>query len=98
MHPGASEVDRAGSELDRPGPTADPIAGLEHHHIGSGMARRIRGRQPGQPGSDYDQSHGEASLAPRVTLLAVRSDRYIGSRDDSGNPAAVGAYLDALSS
>jgi hypothetical protein len=31
-----------------------------------------------------------------VTVLAVRPDRYIGLRDDSGDPRAVGAYLDAL--
>jgi hypothetical protein len=31
-----------------------------------------------------------------VTVLAIRPDRYIGFRDDSGDPGVVGAYLDAL--
>ena len=31
-----------------------------------------------------------------VTVLAVRPDRYIGLRDDSGDPEAVDAYLEAL--
>ncbi len=31
-----------------------------------------------------------------VTLLAVRPDRYIGLRDDTGDPQVVGAYLGAL--
>jgi 2-polyprenyl-6-methoxyphenol hydroxylase-like FAD-dependent oxidoreductase len=31
-----------------------------------------------------------------VTILAVRPDRYIGLRDDSGDPRAVDAYLDGL--
>ena len=31
-----------------------------------------------------------------VTVLAVRPDRYIGLRDDSGDPRAVEAYLNAL--
>ena len=33
-----------------------------------------------------------------VTVLGVRPDRYVGLRDDSGDPAAVTAYLDALTS
>jgi hypothetical protein len=31
-----------------------------------------------------------------VTVLAVRPDRYIGFRDDAGDPRAVEAYLEAL--
>ena len=31
-----------------------------------------------------------------VTVLAVRPDRYIGLRDDSGDAAVVDAYLDGL--
>ncbi len=31
-----------------------------------------------------------------VTVLGVRPDRYIGLRDDSGEPRVVGAYLNAL--
>ena len=31
-----------------------------------------------------------------VTVVAVRPDRYIGLRDDRGDPRAVQAYLDAL--
>jgi hypothetical protein len=31
-----------------------------------------------------------------VTVLRVRPDRYIGLRDDGGDPRAVRAYLDAL--
>jgi hypothetical protein len=31
-----------------------------------------------------------------VTVLGVRPDRYIGLRDDSGDPSAVEAYLNAL--
>jgi hypothetical protein len=31
-----------------------------------------------------------------VTVLAVRPDRYIGLRDDSGDPGAVEAYLNGL--
>jgi 2-polyprenyl-6-methoxyphenol hydroxylase-like FAD-dependent oxidoreductase len=33
-----------------------------------------------------------------VTLLGVRPDRYIGLRDDSGDPRAVDAYFNALAS
>jgi hypothetical protein len=43
----------------------------------------------------------DESLAARlgvvgVTVLAVRPDRYVGLRDDSGDAAVVGAYLDGL--
>jgi hypothetical protein len=31
-----------------------------------------------------------------VTVLGVRPDRYIGLRDDSGDPRAVQAYINAL--
>jgi len=31
-----------------------------------------------------------------VTVLAVRPDRYVGLRDDGGDPRAVEAYLNAL--
>jgi hypothetical protein len=31
-----------------------------------------------------------------VTVLAVRPDRYVGFRDDAGDPRAVAAYLEAL--
>jgi hypothetical protein len=31
-----------------------------------------------------------------VTVLGVRPDRYIGLRDDSGDPRAVEEYFDAL--
>jgi hypothetical protein len=31
-----------------------------------------------------------------VAILAIRPDRYIGLRDDSGDPAVVEAYLDGL--
>ena len=31
-----------------------------------------------------------------LTVLAVRPDRYIGFRDDAGDPDAVEAYLEAL--
>jgi hypothetical protein len=31
-----------------------------------------------------------------VTVLAVRPDRYIGLRDDSGNGEVLDAYLDNL--
>jgi hypothetical protein len=31
-----------------------------------------------------------------VTVLAIRPDRYIGLRDDSGDPGAVAAYLSEL--
>ena len=31
-----------------------------------------------------------------VTVFAVRPDRYIGLRDDSGDPDLVRAYLGAL--
>ena len=31
-----------------------------------------------------------------VTVLGIRPDRYIGLRDDSGDPRAVDAYLSAL--
>jgi hypothetical protein len=31
-----------------------------------------------------------------VTILGVRPDRYIGLRDDSGDPRVVAKHLDAL--
>jgi hypothetical protein len=33
-----------------------------------------------------------------VTILAVRPDRYVGLRDDSGDPRVVAEYLDRLTS
>jgi hypothetical protein len=33
-----------------------------------------------------------------VTILAVRPDRYVGLRDDSGDPRVVAEYLERLTS
>jgi hypothetical protein len=59
---------------------------------------------PGQVGDLVAELEGLSGAAvdavgvAGVTVLGVRPDRYIGLRDDSGDPRVVAAYLNALAS
>ena len=53
-------------------------------------------RPGGPPVGRIDESVAAQLGVVGVTVLGVRPDRYIGLRDDSGDPRAVGAYLKAL--
>ena len=57
-----------------------------------GLCTRPDGPQVGR----IDESVAAQLGVVGVTVLGVRPDRYIGFRDDSGDPRAVGAYLTAL--
>jgi 2-polyprenyl-6-methoxyphenol hydroxylase-like FAD-dependent oxidoreductase len=85
------------------GPQADPV------RVGDLVTRleRLRGTvvdaviglgtRPGGPSvGRIDESVAAQLGVVGVTVLGVRPDRYIGFRDDSGDPRAVDAYLDAL--
>jgi 2-polyprenyl-6-methoxyphenol hydroxylase-like FAD-dependent oxidoreductase len=72
------------TELEgRSGPAVDAVIGL---------CTRPGGAQVG----GIDESVAAQLGVVGVTVLGVRPDRYIGLRDDSGDPGAVAAYLDAL--
>ena len=85
------------------GPDADPdrvaelVAELERH-VGAvvagvvGLSTDPEGARVGQ----LDESVAAELGVAGVTVVAVRPDRYIGLRDDRGDPRAVQAYLDAL--
>jgi hypothetical protein len=74
------------TELERrPRPIVDAVLGF---------------RTSPAPGGDQVGRWAEA-VATRlgvvdVTVLAVRPDRYIGLRDDTGDAAVVDTYLDGL--
>jgi 2-polyprenyl-6-methoxyphenol hydroxylase-like FAD-dependent oxidoreductase len=71
-------------ELERHvGPTVTAVVGLSVG-VGDGRVGRI------------DESVAAQLGITGLTVLAVRPDRYIGLRDDGGDPRAVEAYLDAL--
>ena len=57
-----------------------------------GLCTRPGGPQVGR----IDESVAAQLGVAGVTVLGVRPDRYIGLRDDSGDPRVVGAYLNAL--
>ena len=57
-----------------------------------GLSTDPEGARVGQ----LDESVAAELGVAGVTVVAVRPDRYIGLRDDRGDPRAVQAYLDAL--
>jgi len=85
------------------GPQADParvgdlVTELERRSGAAvvavvGLCTRPGGPQVGR----IDESVSAQLGVVGVTVLAVRPDRYIGLRDDAGDPRAVEAYLEAL--
>jgi 2-polyprenyl-6-methoxyphenol hydroxylase-like FAD-dependent oxidoreductase len=85
------------------GPQADPgrvgslVTELERRSDAAvdavvGLCTRPGGPQVGR----IDESVAAQLGVVDVTVLGVRPDRYIGLRDDSGDPRAVEAYLRAL--
>ena len=60
VNPGAAEIDGPWAKRDRACTSADPIAGLDDEHLGTGTARRIGGRQACNTRSDHDDAHGLA--------------------------------------
>jgi hypothetical protein len=68
---------------DRSGPAVDAVIGLCTHPDGLPLGR-------------IDKPVAARLGVVDVTVLGVRPDRYIGLRDDSGDPRAVEAYLRAL--
>jgi 2-polyprenyl-6-methoxyphenol hydroxylase-like FAD-dependent oxidoreductase len=53
-------------------------------------------RPAGSPVGRIEESVAAQLGVVGVTVLAVRPDRYVGFRDDAGDPRAVEAYLEAL--
>ena len=85
------------------GPDADPdrvaelVAELERHAgSGRGRGRRSEHGSGRRAGRAARRVGGGQARRRGVTVVAVRPDRYIGLRDDRGDPRAVQAYLDAL--
>jgi 2-polyprenyl-6-methoxyphenol hydroxylase-like FAD-dependent oxidoreductase len=85
------------------GPQADPsrvgslVRELEAHCGAAvdavvGFCTRSVGPRVGR----IDESLAAQLGVVGVTVLGVRPDRYIGLRDDTGDPTAVAAYLEAL--
>ena len=66
----------------RCGAVVDAVVGLSTRPSGSRVGR-------------IDESVAAQLGVSGVTVLAIRPDRYIGLRDDSGDPRAVDAYLSA---
>jgi hypothetical protein len=74
----------AATELDRrPSAALDAVAGL---------CTRSGGPSIGT----MDEAVAAQLGVVDVTILGVRPDRYIGLRDDSGDPRVVAKHLDAL--
>jgi 2-polyprenyl-6-methoxyphenol hydroxylase-like FAD-dependent oxidoreductase len=72
------------TELEgRSGAAVDAVVGLCAHPGGPQVGR-------------IDESVAAQLGVVGVTVLGVRPDRYIGLRDDSGDPREVAAYLNAL--
>jgi 2-polyprenyl-6-methoxyphenol hydroxylase-like FAD-dependent oxidoreductase len=66
-------------------PAVDAVVGLSTHPDSPQVGR-------------IDESVAAQLGVAGVTVLGVRPDRYIGLRDDGGDPMAVAAYLNALTS
>ena len=80
-----------------PGQVGDLVTELERRSGAAvdavvGLCTRPCGPQIGR----IDESVAAQLGVVGVTVLGVRPDRYIGLRDDSGDPGAVEAYLNAL--
>jgi 2-polyprenyl-6-methoxyphenol hydroxylase-like FAD-dependent oxidoreductase len=80
-----------------PGRIANLVTELERHCGRAvdaivGLCTHPGDRQVGR----IDESVAAQLAVVGVTVLAVRPDRYIGLRDDSGDPRAVETYLNAL--
>jgi 2-polyprenyl-6-methoxyphenol hydroxylase-like FAD-dependent oxidoreductase len=67
------------------GAGVDAVVGLSTHPDGPRVGR-------------IEESAAAQLGVVDVTVLGVRPDRYIGLRDDSGDPGALAAYLDAVAS
>jgi 2-polyprenyl-6-methoxyphenol hydroxylase-like FAD-dependent oxidoreductase len=85
------------------GPQADPVqVGDLVTELGGHSSAAVDGvvglsTRPGGPHvGRIDESVAAQLGVVGVTVLGVRPDRYIGLRDDSGDPRTVEAYLNAL--
>jgi 2-polyprenyl-6-methoxyphenol hydroxylase-like FAD-dependent oxidoreductase len=95
-HPGHTLIVLGGPQAD-PGRIDDLVAELEGRCGRAVDAVVGLSTRPGSPQvGRIDESTAAQLGVVGVTVLWVRPDRYIGLRDDSGDPRAVGAYLDAL--
>jgi 2-polyprenyl-6-methoxyphenol hydroxylase-like FAD-dependent oxidoreductase len=95
-HPGHTLIVLGGPQAD-PGRVGSLVTQLERRSdaaVGAvvGLCTRPGGPQIGR----IDESVAAQLGVVDVTVLGVRPDRYIGLRDDSGDPRAVEAYLRAL--
>ncbi len=97
-HPGQTLLviggkDAASSEV------ADLARRLDEEHADGPLVSAVVGlaaNPNGEPVGRIDASlAGELGIRG-ITLLAIRPDRYVGLRDDDGDPEAVRAYLEAL--
>ncbi len=79
-----ARVARLVEELEeRSDAAVDAVVGLCTHPGGAQVGR-------------MDESVAAELGVAGVTVLGIRPDRYVGLRDDSGDPAAVETYLSAL--
>jgi hypothetical protein len=80
-----------------PGRLDEVVAQLER--VSSDAVEAVVGfccLHPGGKVGRMDSSVADALGVEGVTVLAIRPDRYVGFRDDDGDPSAAEAYLDAL--
>ncbi len=94
--PGHTLIVLGGPQAD-PGRVGELVAELERH-VGP-VVDAVVGlstRPGGAPVGRIDESVAAQLGVVDLTVLAVRPDRYIGLRDDSGDPRAVENYLSGL--
>jgi hypothetical protein len=67
-------------QLLRPHAAADPVPGLQHHHLVTSPGYPVRGQQAGEPGTCHDHPHTRSPparglLAPRDRLRQARASQ-----------------------
>jgi 2-polyprenyl-6-methoxyphenol hydroxylase-like FAD-dependent oxidoreductase len=82
------------AEAGRVGNLVKQLEGLAGAAVEAVVGLSIEPTAP--PVGHLDESVAAQLGVVGVTVLAVRPDRYVGFRDDAGDPAAVEAYLGAL--
>jgi hypothetical protein len=96
-HPGHTLLVLGGPDA-KPARVGELVRELDRH-LGSPAVDAVVGlgiRPDGPAVGRIDESLAAALGITGVTVLAVRPDRYVGLRDDSGDPRAVDDYLEAL--
>jgi hypothetical protein len=88
-----------GGSATHPGAVADLVDELEAAHRGSTALDAVFGFSTRRNESALGCVHEEVAEllgTNGITVLAIRPDRYVGLRDDRGDPKAVARYLESL--